>query len=298
MPGRRSGPPRFPRDEPGAREAFEDAALYDHEYRRRRDDVAFYREIARERCGLGDGGSVLDLACGTGRLLVPLVRDGHTVIGIDRSPPMLARAAARIARLPAAARRRALLLRADLRAFALRRPGSVALAVCAFHSVQHLLRAAELLRFFRNVRRCLRPDGWFAFDVLPAHPGWLGRDPERRWSRTRLAHPVTGQRLVYTTNHRYAARTRVLHMHLHYQPVDARGAPCGAERTLRMDARQLAPEEVARLLARAGLRILARYADFSLAAHDRNLPFDEHSREHVYLARPHTPRRGSRRESA
>jgi len=60
----------------GATEHFEDAALYDHDYRRRRADVQFYRTLAAEH-----GGPVLDLACGTGRIMVPLLRDGHTVVG-------------------------------------------------------------------------------------------------------------------------------------------------------------------------------------------------------------------------
>src|SRR3954468_4836667 len=95
----------------GALEPFEDAALYDWEYRRRRADVRFYRTLADER-----GGPVLDLGCGTGRLMLPLLRAGHIVVGIDRAPAMRARAAARIDRLAARVRRRALLLRGDLRA--------------------------------------------------------------------------------------------------------------------------------------------------------------------------------------
>ena len=63
-----------------ARDPFEDALLYDWEYRRRRDDVRFYGTLADER-----GGPILDLGCGTGRLMVPLLRAGHVVVGIDRS---------------------------------------------------------------------------------------------------------------------------------------------------------------------------------------------------------------------
>ena len=44
-----------------ARDPFEDALLYDWEYRRRRDDVRFYGTLADER-----GGPILDLGCGTG----------------------------------------------------------------------------------------------------------------------------------------------------------------------------------------------------------------------------------------
>ena len=78
--------------------------------------------------------------------MVPLLRDGHTVVGLDRSAPMLARAAWRLAAPVPGATGRALLLRADLRAFALR--ARFGLAICAFHSVQHLVddaRSAGLL---------------------------------------------------------------------------------------------------------------------------------------------------------
>ena len=47
----------------GTREHYEDAHLYDYEYRRRRADVNHYRRLARER--QGSGGSILELGCGT-----------------------------------------------------------------------------------------------------------------------------------------------------------------------------------------------------------------------------------------
>ena len=91
--------------EAGCREHFVDAVLYDYEYRRRRADLNFYRQLARNRMEFATG-SVLDLACGTGRLLVPLLRDGYQVVGLDRSPEMLAAAARKVARLRSGRRQR------------------------------------------------------------------------------------------------------------------------------------------------------------------------------------------------
>ena len=62
--------------------------------------MTFYRRLAADRRTLGGHGPVLDLACGTGRLTIPLLRDGHTVVGLDRSHAMLERARARVAKLP------------------------------------------------------------------------------------------------------------------------------------------------------------------------------------------------------
>ena len=44
----------------------------------------FYREEARRAAG-----PVLELACGTGRLTIPIARDGHEIVGLDASPTML-----------------------------------------------------------------------------------------------------------------------------------------------------------------------------------------------------------------
>jgi SAM-dependent methyltransferase len=268
-------------EEAGARESFEDAALYDFEYRRRRADVNFYRRLAFERRDLGDG-PILDLACGTGRLMLPLLRDGNVVVGVDRSRAMLARAARRLSRLSPARRSRAMLLRADIRSFALR--GRFRLAISAFHSLQHLVDDGDLLACFRAVRRALLPDGWFAFDLLPPDAAWIARDPERRWARTRFRHPTTGQQLVYTTNHRYDPVRRALHIRLYYQPVDAQGRRRGPERVHRLCQRQLDPDEVSRLLGRAGLKVIARFGAFDGSPLQENS--DRSDEQHIYVARP------------
>ena len=129
--------------------------------------MRFYRTLADER-----GGPVLDLGCGTGRLMAPLLRDGHTSSGVDRAPAMLARAAARIGRLGPAARRRALLVRADLRALAFRR--RFAFAIAAFHSIQHLYTDADL-PVLRGRRARPDPGGWLAFDTFAPDARFLAR---------------------------------------------------------------------------------------------------------------------------
>lgn len=48
-------------------------------------DVDFYRSVAADQ-----GGPILELGCGTGRVAFPLAEDGFEVVGIDRSTPMLA----------------------------------------------------------------------------------------------------------------------------------------------------------------------------------------------------------------
>src|SRR5215471_13281022 len=77
------------------------APYYDWENARTvgRRDVAFWRSLA-----VREGARVLELGCGTGRVLVPLARTGLSVTGIDRSAPMLEYARRRARRLSAGAR--------------------------------------------------------------------------------------------------------------------------------------------------------------------------------------------------
>jgi SAM-dependent methyltransferase len=274
---------------------FQDAALYDWEYRRRRDDVRFYRTLAGER-----GGPILDLGCGTGRLTIPLLRDGHVVVGLDRAAPMLARAATRVARLSAPARRRALLVRGDFLSLPLRPRPRFAFAVTAFHGVQHLHTDDDLVRYFRAVRGLLVPGGWFAFDLFAPDARFLARAPARRFDRTVFRHPSTGQRLAYTVSLRLdqleAARPRTpdarpppdrvnarrLTMTFHYQPLDGRGRPSGRERHARLAHRLLAPDQVARLLGRARLALIASWGGFD----GRPLAEDNTAGEqNIYLVR-------------
>jgi SAM-dependent methyltransferase len=63
------------------------APFYDWENARTmgRQDVRFWQDLARR-----EGGPVLELGCGTGRITMPVARTGVPVVGVDRSPAMLA----------------------------------------------------------------------------------------------------------------------------------------------------------------------------------------------------------------
>src|SRR4051794_17806577 len=110
----------------GTREHYQDAALYDHEYKRRRDDVRWYRRLAAGELGTPEKRSknapaILELGCGSGRTLLPLARDGWRIVGVDAAPKMLARCRDRVDRAGAAVSRRVELVEGDFREISLGR---------------------------------------------------------------------------------------------------------------------------------------------------------------------------------
>ncbi len=87
------------------------------------EDVALIRRLLAHlplpltRCGekIGEGGSsILEPFCGNGRILIPLAQDGHRLVGLDKSPPMLASARAKLAALPRGVRERVTLRQVDV----------------------------------------------------------------------------------------------------------------------------------------------------------------------------------------
>lgn len=166
---------------------------------------------------------ILELGCGSGRLLVPLVRDGHAVCGVDRSAPMLRRCQQRICHLNARARARIHIIQGDFRHLPLSNGRSTGfpLILCPFNGFNHLYTREDAERFLAEVRRLLGPGGLFAFDIVNPDPAWLARTPARRFARTRFRHPTTGERLIYSTNHAYDPATQIVWMRLYYEPDPA-----------------------------------------------------------------------------
>src|SRR5436190_14019227 len=128
----------------GGWEGWDDyAPFYDWENARTlgRRDVPFWRRLAS-----GARGHVLELGCGTGRVSVPLARDGVSLVGVDRSPAMLARAgrrAAALARTRAGrSRRRLRLVRGDIRTLPFR-DAEFDIVLAPYGILQSLLRERD-----------------------------------------------------------------------------------------------------------------------------------------------------------
>lgn len=246
--------------EAGTRDHYQDAALYDFEYSDRVDDIRHYRTVAGE---LGDAIDILELGAGTGRISVPLARDGHRITALDACDPMLQRLRDTLARIRVAGDITPLL--GDMRALTLP-DATYDLVIAPFNALMHLYTWSELLACFREACRVLRPGGTFAFDVQMPDLEWLRWDPEVRHAVTRFVHPATREKLVYSTNHNYDPATQICHIRIYYDeapPSGRRFAPPPVPRRLvHLAHRQIFPEELRMLVATAGLELRSLTADF------------------------------------
>ncbi|MEO5814302.1 MAG: class I SAM-dependent methyltransferase [Gemmatimonadaceae bacterium] len=134
-----------------------------------RGDTAFYTQLATNA-----GGPVLELGCGTGRILLSIARAGVPITGIDGSAEMLARLVVRLATEPADVRDRVVLHLGDASNFDL--GTTFSLVIAPFRVLQHLTTLDEQLGCVRSVARHLAPGGQFVFDVFNPYFGMMVKD--------------------------------------------------------------------------------------------------------------------------
>ena len=136
---------------------------------RTREDIAFYVEAAR-----GSAGPVLEIGCGTGRVLIPTAQAGISITGIDNSTAMLGVCQNRLAREPAEVQSHVDLERADMRDFDLGR--TFKLITIPFRPFQHLIEVEDQISCLCHVRRHLAADGRFILDLFNPSLPILARD--------------------------------------------------------------------------------------------------------------------------
>lgn len=143
------------------------APFYDWENRQTmgRRDVRFWCDMARRQ-----GGPVLELGCGTGRVAVPVARTGVAVVGVDRSDRMLSRLRQRLRRMKA--RPPLQPVRADIRALPFLAPSPFTLVMAPYGILQSLLDEGDLTATLRSVARVSAPGAVFGIDLVSDVPAW------------------------------------------------------------------------------------------------------------------------------
>ena len=196
-------------------------------------------------------GPVLELACGTGQIIVALARRDRDAVGLDISRPMLAAAERRAA----AAGVEVAFAEGDMRAFDLGR--QFGLVVVARNSLLHLSTADDFAATLGAVRRHLAPGGVLAFDVFNPNVRLLAQPPGERAFVMRAPSAEYGELTVEATSD-YDAATQVNRATWY---ISAPGRPDAWVAPLHL--RSIFPQELPLLLAAGGFRLLSRAGDLA-----------------------------------
>lgn len=246
-----------------ADEASRLAAFYDLQFETRDEDVDWARRLAGRT-----GGPILELACGSGRIAVPLASDGHTVVGLDLSAAMLSRARDRAHRAGVEVE----LIEGDMRDFTLDQ--TFALILIPFSSFLHLA-PRDRFACLARVREHLAPRGQFALDVFQPDPLKIaGRDGGVIEEAT-FEDPETGERVT-----RFSSGVATVDSTTFTWRFDAVGTDHLVRRYERVVTLHfLYRRELELLLDAAGFDLEELHGD-----HDGS-PVDEHSPRLIALAR-------------
>ena len=191
---------------------YDDGELYDSLFESQRDDLPHWTAFVR-----AGQGPFLDLACGTGRVLLPLLEAGFDGDGLDESAAMLARCKAKTVD----AGKEPFLLHGDMREF--RMPRRYARAFCAFNAWAHLLDRESQLASLRCVREHLLEGGAFAFDLGYARPEIWNARPEERVLEGEFTHPTRPTRLALFDRRRMDPSAQTQHSQIEIEERDLHG---------------------------------------------------------------------------
>ena len=231
------------------------APFYDLEFGDFADDLALYLGFAARA-----GGSVLELGCGTGRVLLTLAGAGYPVTGVDLSPAMLAAARAKVS--AAGLGRLVALVEDDIRRLDRLGDARFALALSAINSFLHLETRADQEAALAAVRERLLPGGLLILDLFPPDPRTLLEHDGRLAHAATYRDPRSGERIdKFVTSTVDAAEQRIETIFF-YDRLRADGT---VERTAAPFAlRYVGRFELELLLERAGFREVHLYGSYEL----------------------------------
>ncbi len=251
------------------------ATTYDAQFGKGLGDIPFYVEEAKRA-----EPPVLELACGTGRVLIPIAKAGVRVYGLDSSPAMLDVCRQKVAELSPGVQARIALTQADMVDFSF--DERFGLIYCPFRAFLHLMTTEDQIAALRNIHAHLREGGRFVVNFFNPDVSYIaeaaGKGKGMVKIRKTFTHPESGNRVIEWGTLGHDPVKQIIDTYIIHDAIDDEGRLI--ERTYKpMRLRWIYRYEFEHLLARCGFEVEALYGDF-----DRS-PFTEMRQELIWIAR-------------
>lgn len=209
------------------------------------DDVEFFVDFALEK-----GGKTLELACGTGRMTIPLAKNGVNITGIDVSEEMLS-----------LAKEKALKEGANIdfqkqNMINFKLDEKFDFIFCIHNSFSHVDGFEDVNTFFENVKNHLTDDGTFILQVFNPDFFFFTRNPNEQFPLKSFIDPKTQKVVELEESSFYDDETQIHFMKWHFKQEGKK------EQTINWSQRVYYPQELEYIVQFCGFEIVNKFGDF------------------------------------
>lgn len=209
----------------------------------------------------------MELACGTGRLTIPIAKEHHDIMGLDISKPFLKHAEKKASEEDIYID----WIRGDMRRFSFEK--NFGLIFVSYNSIHHILTLDALERVLKNVKEHLKKDGRFIVEFFNPDLEILNRDPEEKHESATYQDPDSGGEIKIMEKTRYHRARQLIDLTWFYESGDE------VLMTREWTIRAWFPKEVDTVLKYNGFKIEHKYGDFD------KTPFTNNSGQQIIVCK-------------
>lgn len=224
------------------------------------DDLQFYKRWLPEN----RDAKILELCCGTGRLTLPIAKEGYNICGVDYTSSMLEQAKMKASEAGLDVN----FIEADIRTLNLQEKFD--LIFIPFNSIHHLYTNEDLFKALKGVENHLNEEGIFLFDCFNPNIQYVV-ESEKEEQVIAEYTTIDGREVVIKQTMCYENATQINRIKWHYF-INGE-----FHSTQNLDMRLFFPQELDSYLKWAGFNIIHKFGDF-----DEEV-FSDHSEKQIYV---------------
>ena len=234
---------------------YRDGLHYDAQHVEIVEDIPFYITQAQKA-----NGPILELACGTGRITIPIARQGFDITGLDISPGMLKVAHEKAGRENLTCT----FILGDCRNLSIPRKSN--LIFIPFNSIAHIHDRRSFGAMCDSVKKHLTKDGHFIVDIFNPKLEILISDPNKRFAVAEYENPHGHGTVSITECNVYDKATQINHIKWYYKVGNEE------EFAVELNMRIYYPEELDNMLLYNGFEIVEKLGDFDGQSFESDSP--------------------------
>ena len=209
------------------------------------DDWYFYKRWLPEN----KDARILELCCGTGRLTLPIAKEGYDITGIDYTPSMLAQAKIKASEVGLEIS----FIEADIRTLDLQ--NKYDLIFIPFNSIHHLYLNEDLFKAFNTVKKHLKTGGRFLLDCFNPNIQYIV-EHEKKQIEVAAYTTKDGREILIKQLMRYERKTQINRIEWHYF-INGK-----FDSIQNLDMRLFFPQELDTYLDWNGFKIIHKFGSF------------------------------------